>query len=330
MVAPTVYSSTDASAPVLNGVAGSLIAVLDACLVTGYGAKSAAGWTKEFSGTNKAAYKMGLGGTARRMFLRVDNAIGNYARIVGYDTMSDVDTGLEPFPTNAQFSGGLYIPTSIDTSATARGWMVIATATAFYLFISSNQPDIYSGATSDVFRQQIFFGEYITYVPAFTYNVALIGATSPSPSSGSVLGTQPNQTYGALPLCAGHYACRAHSGDAGSATMAKHWFQISFYDFNTNRQPGTYGGISTPDPVTGKVLATRVRLTTNSISDAALVGHLPGFRIPCTQQYMGAHGDTAPGAGALAGNTFMRVWCSHHYGSNNSTGQALVNITDFD
>ncbi|WP_297486902.1 MULTISPECIES: hypothetical protein [Pseudomonadota] len=35
----TIYSSKDASAPALTGIAGSLVAVLDACLVNGYGTK---------------------------------------------------------------------------------------------------------------------------------------------------------------------------------------------------------------------------------------------------------------------------------------------------
>ena len=42
MTAPTIYRSTDASAPVLTGEVGKLVDLLDACLVNGYGAKSAA------------------------------------------------------------------------------------------------------------------------------------------------------------------------------------------------------------------------------------------------------------------------------------------------
>ena len=52
-----VYQSTDTSAPVLTGVAGSLIALLDAVLVAGYGTQTAAGWTKPFNGINKGVYK---------------------------------------------------------------------------------------------------------------------------------------------------------------------------------------------------------------------------------------------------------------------------------
>ena len=47
----TIYRSTDASPPVLNGTAGSLRALLLACLVDGYGAKAAAGWAETFNQT---------------------------------------------------------------------------------------------------------------------------------------------------------------------------------------------------------------------------------------------------------------------------------------
>lgn len=59
----TVYRFDDAGAPTLSAAAGALISVLDACLVNGYGAKPAAGWTKAFSDTNQAAYRQGAGST---------------------------------------------------------------------------------------------------------------------------------------------------------------------------------------------------------------------------------------------------------------------------
>ena len=56
MAVPTVYRSDDASAPVITGTAGDLVMALDAILVNGYGAKSAAGWTIAYTGANKRAY----------------------------------------------------------------------------------------------------------------------------------------------------------------------------------------------------------------------------------------------------------------------------------
>jgi hypothetical protein len=71
-----VYKSSDASAPVLTGAVGSLVALLDACLVNGYGALAAAGWTKAFTAANKGAYKQNLTGSnnASGMHLYVDDS----------------------------------------------------------------------------------------------------------------------------------------------------------------------------------------------------------------------------------------------------------------
>src|SRR5574337_1914064 len=96
-----VYRSSDASAPVLTGQAGSLITVLDACLISGYGSKSPAGWAKPYSGTNLAAYRAATG---NRFYFRVDDSGTVEARISGYETMSDVNTGTGQFPTTAQIS----------------------------------------------------------------------------------------------------------------------------------------------------------------------------------------------------------------------------------
>ncbi len=43
MTTVNLYQSTDASAPILTGSAGSLVTLLDACLVNGYGTKAGRG-----------------------------------------------------------------------------------------------------------------------------------------------------------------------------------------------------------------------------------------------------------------------------------------------
>lgn len=59
---------------------------------------AAAGWTKVFSGTNKAVYKS-ADPAANGHFLRVDDSNANYASVRGYENMTDVDTGTGMFPT---------------------------------------------------------------------------------------------------------------------------------------------------------------------------------------------------------------------------------------
>lgn len=87
--------NTDASAPALTNVAGSLITVLDWVLDVGTGTH----WEKVYTGTNKAVYRATTG---NRFYLRVDDTLGETAYIRGYESMTDVDTGTNPFPMDTQ------------------------------------------------------------------------------------------------------------------------------------------------------------------------------------------------------------------------------------
>jgi hypothetical protein len=81
----TIYRYTDTSAPTVNGTAGSLITLLQACLVTGYGSKSGAGWTAQgWNTSTQAAWKMGTvgsgssGGSDPNQNQDYINAMNNY------------------------------------------------------------------------------------------------------------------------------------------------------------------------------------------------------------------------------------------------------------
>ena len=58
--------------------------------------------------------------------MRIDDTPGRYARMRAYESMSDVDTGIGPTPTDTQLAGGLYIPKSPEANATRRRWVVVA------------------------------------------------------------------------------------------------------------------------------------------------------------------------------------------------------------
>ena len=160
----TIYRSSDGSAPTLSGTAGELVNLLDKCLVAGYGAKSAAGWTKPLTGTNKAAFKQGAG---NGFYLRVqDDAPGAAgaaeARLRGYETMSDVDTGTGLFPTVAQAANGTFARKSNTASGATRSWIVVADDRTVYVFVLTTDVannyftfafgDFYSLVTSDGYR----------------------------------------------------------------------------------------------------------------------------------------------------------------------------------
>jgi len=132
------YSSTDASAPVLSGT-GNFVDLLDAILVTGYGSQPAAGWTKPFTGTNKAAFLMATTGDAPGYYVRILDQLDSGRGVAWrcYKTMSDVDTGTNPVPTVAQVPGnGISFWKSEANSAAARGWFCVADDRGF-MFVSA-------------------------------------------------------------------------------------------------------------------------------------------------------------------------------------------------
>ena len=136
----TYYTGSDAGATSLTGTSGSLLSVLDACLVNGYGAKPGAGWTKPHANSNNVGcYQQGTGSFMHLMV--VDNALTTSAeaRITGFVSMSSVSAGTSSFPTVAQGVNGnaLIVRKNRSTGSIARAWKVFADSSSFYMFIDS-------------------------------------------------------------------------------------------------------------------------------------------------------------------------------------------------
>lgn len=227
------FFSIGVGSPVLNGTAGSLLAVLSACLVDGYDVKAAtslvvasgvatlsfagthsaapealvlvsgvtgsltalngeqrvtsigagvvrfatnaadgtaagtisfkmapAGWTKPFTATNVAVFKSpDVVGTG--MFLRVDDTGTTSCRVVGYESMSDVNTGAGSFPTAIQMSGGGYWPKSSLATSAPVAWSLISDGRKFYVHVAPYT------ATNSAYTGGITFGfgDEIAYRP---------------------------------------------------------------------------------------------------------------------------------------------------------------------
>lgn len=172
MAAPVVYRSTDSSAPVLTGTAGDLVNLLDKCLVAGYTGKTAAGWSKPYTATNAAVFRMGAG---NQFYLDVNDngasngltgASGQEAAVRGYEVMTAASTGTGPFPTTAQVAAATANwRKSATANATARGWFVIADDRSFIIGIQvGDSParyllhsfgDFYSTKSSDAYRTHL-------------------------------------------------------------------------------------------------------------------------------------------------------------------------------
>lgn len=139
---------------------------------------AALGFTKSYTGTNKRAYKSS-DIAATGCFLRVDDTGTTTARVVGYETMSDVDTGTGPFPTSTQLSGGYWWPKSNTADTSARNWVLVGDERTFYLYVSPH-PTTYS--TQGVV---FVFGDLISNKSGDAWSCVLAGDTSSAVSTTS-------------------------------------------------------------------------------------------------------------------------------------------------
>lgn len=176
-MALTIYRSTDPGAPSLTYAAGSFIAMLDACLRTGYGSKAGAGWTKPFTGSNIAVFRQGAGGNGR--YIRVWNArTGDdpttycmTANVRGYEAMTAVSTGTGPFPTAAQSnSNGLMVRVAQTSPAYPAGWIVRATSSWFDVLVFTGYTPPRGANSAPVADSYLGFGAFPSLKSGDTYN----------------------------------------------------------------------------------------------------------------------------------------------------------------
>lgn len=100
-----------------------------------------AGWQELFSGslTNVIALKPSVP-EATGCVLRIDDTTTSWARVVGYEAMTDINTGTGRFPTEAQFAGGLYLPKSDAKTTAARPWRMYISGRVMILAVAPLDP----------------------------------------------------------------------------------------------------------------------------------------------------------------------------------------------
>jgi len=300
----TVYTSSDDSAPQLSGTAGSLIAVLDACLVTGYGAKAAIGWTKPFTGTNIAAFRQPVG-TSNGMYLRVDDSTTgspSSAQVRAYETMSAVSVGTGEFPLVGQ-AANVYWVRSADATATVRPWVLVGNERGFYLWTT-----VTTDTSAYTNSRLYYFAEISPLNPSDVWGTVLYGDSAAQSTNGSHYSIVP-QSYARNPTVTTYrYAARPFGGIGGSVGINL----VDYSFFNSASTPLPYGNDTSlsscmqyPNgPDTGLYLAPAH--TVEISAPNSLRGPLRGLWAPLHGRPL-ANGDTFSGTGTLAGRTFIAL-----------------------
>jgi len=160
------------------------------------------------------------------------------ARIVSYETMSDVDTGTNPMPTVAQAANGLFIRKSAAADSTARVWRAIADDRMIIMVI-------FTGDTANVFTGWMW-GDFYSHLSADGYRTMLIArSTENSSSMGSapdMFSLQQNNSF--TTALAGHYIQRSRSGVAGAINVQR---TNNVGQLSSNATIGTLGSIADPN-----------------------------------------------------------------------------------
>jgi hypothetical protein len=297
------YFSYDVGAPTVNGLAGSAIAMLDACLVNGYNTKTIQsitrsgstatvtyatahgytsdqvvalegidqaeyngefrpinvsslsfditvsgtpaspatgaamiskvaplGWSKAFSGTNKAVYKSNYS-VYGCLYLRVDDTGTTFANCRGYETMTDVDTGVGPFPTVTQNNNGCSIPKADSANSSARSWRLFGDPAFFYLLgggaAGTNPAWTYNGS----YGLSFWFGDPVLAKSGDAYGTCIYGG------NGSIVAGIETASLSS----ATQYTARSYTQAGGSIAMARNQ---SFLSNTSGMGPFTYPSLT--------------------------------------------------------------------------------------
>lgn len=328
-----LYKSTDASAPVLTGAVGSLVALLDAILVNGYGSKTAAGWSKAFTGTNKASYRMVTTGNTG-FYLDVDDSGpgahgAREARMRGYEAMTAVATGTNPFPTVAQSSFGAICRKSNTADATARPWFCIADGSVFYLFIETGD------FANPTYTMAFSFGDFFSYKSGDTYNCAIIGRSQEASTNdfadcvGQLLSNLlSNTSTGTLAM---HFLARSYTGTGGSQQFGKFsaiWATNGSSSTGNSRTPMGSSNAQMPYPNGPDQSLLMAPVFINQGGNVR--GYMKGLWAPGHPQPL-AHGDTFTGTGSMSAKSFIALNIMGDQSNQSSTvtkGQLFVETSD--
>lgn len=263
-------------------------------------------WTKVFAGTNKAVYRS-THPKASGFYLRVDDSAATYMRVRGFESMSDIDNGTGPFPTDAQIAGGGYWVVAARPGNEAVNWDFAADAR---FFAAAWAP--YAG--KHVSAPLHGFGDLLPRAPAgdvWAVGLSCQGNVNPNDINTGSLSAPGGNTLGS-----GLYLPRSHTGQ-GSSRLS--------YTASYCGGGGISGGDSgqplgpAPNPVDGSIEFCRLFARAGAADYFGPRADLPGA-LYCPQSRLKdifSPRDSVTGSGPLAGRRLVMLPASYYWGQAN-------------
>lgn len=209
------------------------------------------GWKKVFADTNKAVYQSSDPTSSQMLFAFDDTAV-KYTAVRGYESMTDVNTGVGQFPTTAITSTYQWYKVY---DATVQGWSLFGDSkTVYFVGFTSGQYRTYAGAHG--------FGDYTPIVSSDAYRGFLGGNnnldTYNTPYASNVSIGVADGSYSFL------YSPRSYNTLPNApALLRQRW---NMYNFNGNDYGTISGcpGMPWPNPIDGGLFLTEIYLTEGS------------------------------------------------------------------
>src|SRR5574343_273566 len=275
---------------------------------------AALGFAKPYSGTNLAAYKS-PNILSPGAYLRVDDTGTVNARVVGYEAMSDVNTGTGPFPTNAQISGGGYWPKAVSADATARSWILVGDDRGFILYLHYGSWNAALTSVSNT-SASVHFGDFESVKSPDPYASSLSCATSSITSSAGASDFSYCNSSSSTTVAS--YAPRSFSGVGSAAGFVRS--SLILAGANSGYMSGA-NGILYPNPADNSLHVAPIYLGEAPSGSWVYRGKIPGIYF--SPMLIGTsafgHRDTVSSVTGLSGRTLLAL-C-------NGTGVLFVDLT---
>lgn len=177
---------------------------------TGASVKRApAGWERPFSASHKAAYRS-TDILSTQMSLRVDDADARYARVRGYESMIDIDTGVGLFPTVTQRTSTEYTwPKNYVSGVASVKWALVADGRSINFLPAWYRQNASAQGQHEYLRFGDIYGFYEQ--DPFACCIAAIPNSSPT-----FTGNSGTNTERLLTTAGGCYLARDRSGGVTS------------------------------------------------------------------------------------------------------------------
>lgn len=292
-----VTGSTTANTFQFNTVSSGLSAATGTlgCIV------AALGWTKAFSGTNLAAYKQPAGNA---LYINLDDTGTTSGKIVGFETMSAISTGTNPFPTVAQLATGTFLSKSASGTVRTILW---GNSKVFYLFTDYNN----NSSTGCL----MMFGDGTSYKSGDVWFTTIMGNSAAGGTEGSGGwwgGTLTSNQFAAM---AGHYIARSYTATAGAVTANK----VGDLRFAGNSGGGFTPGVNAIYPLGGGNLVMNfpalvngsmwtTAITVNETVATTPRGIMVGIIAPLHSKAFFTNYEFFTGTGGLAGKEYLVIY----------------------